>query len=70
MAIWSGTSFAAPMASSALALALGGPAGEVPVDLVGVLRSSGTDIDLVNLQHAGKLGRRLHIGRFLTNLNR
>ncbi|AZI44595.1 peptidase S8 and S53 subtilisin kexin sedolisin (plasmid) [Deinococcus psychrotolerans] len=65
---WSGTSFAAPMVSGALALALGqgAEAGSLP----GKLASGSDDILSFNKNYAHQLGSgRLNLGKFLKSIN-
>lgn len=70
MAAWSGTSMAAPMASGALALALGQPLKVQIKDLENNLNSSADDVyaNKLNEAYKGKLGEkgRLNLAAFLT----
>lgn len=62
MGTWSGTSFAAPLVSGAIADCLKRRAKAFPSGLRGAAALGGVDIDGLNPSYQGELGRRLHIG--------
>jgi len=62
LAIWSGTSFAAPQVTSALALAIGRGSKKSNSVLVNWLESVGVGIDGANAPYATHLGKRVDFG--------
>jgi thermitase len=68
LSYWSGTSMASPMASGALALALGQPLTVKREDLAKELQKSGDDINALNEQYKQEVGRRLNIGLFVRSV--
>lgn len=63
MAAWSGTSFAAPFVSAAIADAMRKLPYRSPEEIRRVIRSSGDPIDSLNPAWAGQLGTRLNVAK-------
>lgn len=69
MAIWSGTSFSAPLVAGELCLGLGRGMPIFTTNVDEFLKSGGDSIDALNPAYAGLLGNRIDVARFLqTNL--
>ena len=69
-AIWSGTSFAAPLVTGCLAAALVVSPGKTPEQLRNLIKNSGANIDNFNPNYRGQLGRLLDFNNLITQMKR
>jgi subtilisin family serine protease len=68
-AVWSGTSFAAPIVTGAIANCLGALPDRTRTQVVAALKKSGTNIDPLNSAYSGKLGTLLNVQALFTELS-